>query len=154
VQFKIDGVNVGAEDTSSPYSVVWSSTAVANGTHTLTAVARDAAGNTKVSSGLSITVGNVSTMPTTSVVFQQSADHASTSLTGYRLEIFANGADPNVATPVATVNLGKPTPQANGDISVDATSTFSPLRAGTYLITVDAVGVSTVARSSPVTFVR
>lgn len=31
-----------------------------------------------------------------------------------RLEIFANGADPNVATPVATSDLGKPTPAANG----------------------------------------
>ena len=46
VQFKLDGANLGAEDTSAPYSIVWDTTGVANGPHTLTAVARDAAGNT------------------------------------------------------------------------------------------------------------
>ena len=45
VQFKLDGANLGAEDTSAPYSVSWDTTALANGAHTLTAVARDAAGN-------------------------------------------------------------------------------------------------------------
>ena len=45
VQFKIDGANVGSEDTSAPYSTSWSSGNVSNGTHTVTAVARDAAGN-------------------------------------------------------------------------------------------------------------
>ena len=46
VQFKVDGANLSAEDTSSPYSVSWNTTTAANGTHTLTALARDAAGNT------------------------------------------------------------------------------------------------------------
>ena len=45
VQFKVDGVNLGAEDTTAPYSVAWATTGIANGDHTLTAVARDAAGN-------------------------------------------------------------------------------------------------------------
>ena len=38
-------------DTTSPYSVSWNTTTVANGTHTLTARARDAAGNTTTSVG-------------------------------------------------------------------------------------------------------
>ena len=46
VQFKLDGANFGAEDTASPYTLQWDTSTVANGTHTLTAVARDAAGNT------------------------------------------------------------------------------------------------------------
>ena len=45
VQFQLDGNDLGAEDTTAPYGVTWDTTAVANGTHTLTAVARDAAGN-------------------------------------------------------------------------------------------------------------
>ena len=61
VQFKVDGANVGSEDTSSPYSITWSSTSVANGSHTVTAVARDAAGNTKTSAGVTIVVNNAST---------------------------------------------------------------------------------------------
>src|SRR5437763_12960091 len=43
VQFKLDGANLGVEDTASPYSVSWDTTTATNGSHTLTAVARDAA---------------------------------------------------------------------------------------------------------------
>jgi len=57
VQFKVDGANLGAEDTTSPYSVAWNSTSTTNGPHTLTAVARDAA-NTTTSAGVSVTVNN------------------------------------------------------------------------------------------------
>ena len=49
VQFRADGIAVGTEDTTAPYSVSWNTTEAANGIHTLTAVARDAAGNTKTS---------------------------------------------------------------------------------------------------------
>ena len=62
VQFKVDGSNVGAEDTTAPYSVNWSSTGVSNGNHTVTAVARDAAGNSS-NSQRSVTVSNTSTPP-------------------------------------------------------------------------------------------
>ena len=58
VQFKVDGTNVGAEDTSSPFGASWSSASVANGTHSVTAVARDAAGNVTTSAPVSITVSN------------------------------------------------------------------------------------------------
>src|SRR5882724_9662149 len=37
VQFKLDGANLGAEDTSAPYSVSWNTTTASNGSHTLTA---------------------------------------------------------------------------------------------------------------------
>ena len=50
VQFKLDGENLGPEETSSPYSLSWDTTGTANGSHLLTAVARDAAGNTTTSS--------------------------------------------------------------------------------------------------------
>ncbi len=65
VQFKLDGANLGAEDTASPYSVTWNTTSVANGSHTLTAVARDAAGNTKTSTVATVTVSNTTTTPPT-----------------------------------------------------------------------------------------
>lgn len=59
VQFKLNGNNLGAEVTSSPYSSSWDTTSVSNGTHTLTATARDAAGNTTTSSPVTVTVSNV-----------------------------------------------------------------------------------------------
>ena len=47
VQFLLDGNPLGTEDTTSPYSVTWDTTTATNGSHTLTARARDAAGNTR-----------------------------------------------------------------------------------------------------------
>ena len=58
VQFNLDGVNLGTEDTAAPYSTAWNTTAVPNGTHTLLAVARDAAGNMRTSSPVSVSVNN------------------------------------------------------------------------------------------------
>jgi hypothetical protein len=58
VQFRLDGTNLGAEVTSPPYSVSWDTTTAANGTHTLTAVARDAAGNTATSAPVNVNVSN------------------------------------------------------------------------------------------------
>ncbi len=65
VQFKVDGANVGPEDTSSPYSATWNTTSTANGSHTLTAVARDAAGNQATSSAVTLNVNNGTTNPPT-----------------------------------------------------------------------------------------
>ncbi len=58
VQFKLDGNNLGSEDTSSPYTTNWDTNATTNGSHTLTAVARDAAGNSTTSGSVSVTVSN------------------------------------------------------------------------------------------------
>src|SRR5262249_25439186 len=65
VQFKLDGANLGAEDTASPYTVSWNTTGVANGSHTLTAVARDAAGNVTTAAAVPVTVNNLSGTPLT-----------------------------------------------------------------------------------------
>ncbi|MGE3508670.1 MAG: LamG-like jellyroll fold domain-containing protein [Vicinamibacterales bacterium] len=45
VQFAVDGQPLGPEDTSSPYATTWDSTTAAVGSHTIQAIARDAAGN-------------------------------------------------------------------------------------------------------------
>src|SRR5207245_9502897 len=58
VQFKLDGANLGAPDTVSPYAVSWNSTTVANGSHTLTAVASDAASNTTTATTVTVTANN------------------------------------------------------------------------------------------------
>jgi hypothetical protein len=43
VQFQVDGVNSGAEDTVAPYSVEVDTTKLTNASHTITAVARNGA---------------------------------------------------------------------------------------------------------------
>jgi hypothetical protein len=57
VEFYVDGA-LKSTDTTSPYSYSWDSTAVANGSHSLTAKAYDAALNTKTSIAVSVTVNN------------------------------------------------------------------------------------------------
>src|SRR5204862_3210270 len=68
VQFKDDGPSLGTEDTTPPYSVSWTTTTATNGSHTLTAVARDAAGNLATSAGITVTVSNDTTAPVISAV--------------------------------------------------------------------------------------
>src|SRR5205807_10057541 len=63
VQFKLDGANLGGEDTSSPYSVSWDTTTATNGSHSLTATARDAAGNPGSAAAVSVTVSNAAPPP-------------------------------------------------------------------------------------------
>jgi subtilisin family serine protease len=60
VDIFVDGVLIGS-DTSAPYEVSWSTTKVPNGSHTLTAVAYDAAGNSAVSAGVTVKVSNKTT---------------------------------------------------------------------------------------------
>ncbi len=61
VQFRVDGVAIGSEDTTAPYSIQWSSLSVANGSHSVTAVARDAAGNTATATAVPVMVNNTGT---------------------------------------------------------------------------------------------
>ena len=75
-------------------------------------------------------------------------------MTGYRLDVFAAGADPSTATPLATSDLGKPTPATNNDITVDRATFFSGLAAGNYVATVSAYGAGGSSRSTAVTFTR
>ena len=67
VQFLLDGNNLGAEDLSAPYSVSWNTSTAGNGSHNLTARARDAAGNTTTSAVILVNVNNDVIPPTISV---------------------------------------------------------------------------------------
>lgn len=149
VDFYAGSTLVGSDSTS-PYSASWSN--VAQGSYTLTAVARDNNGATTTSGGVSITVAAEIVLPRY-VVFNPSTDH-DTMVTGYTVEFFAAGADPATAPPVGTQNLGKPTP-VNGEIMVDVAATIRALPAGTYFATASATGSGGTSRSAPCeTFVR
>jgi len=63
VQFQLDGANAGAEVTAAPYQISWDTTTATNGSHSLTARARDAAGNTTTSAAVAVTVSNSSPPP-------------------------------------------------------------------------------------------
>ena len=58
VQFMLDGAKVGNALTSSPYRMAWDTTAAANGTHTLSVGAADAAGNAATVTPETVDVSN------------------------------------------------------------------------------------------------
>lgn len=58
VQFLLDGSPLGPEDTVAPFSIGWNTTTTTNGTHQLSAQARDAAGNLGVAVPINVVVSN------------------------------------------------------------------------------------------------
>jgi hypothetical protein len=55
VSFYLDGVLLGT-DTVSPWTFIWNTSTATKTTHTLTAIAKDRAGNTKTSAAITVTV--------------------------------------------------------------------------------------------------
>jgi hypothetical protein len=58
VQFLLDGAPLGQAVTTAPYSLAWDTRKSTNGSHTLSAVVNDAAGNTTTLSSVTVTVNN------------------------------------------------------------------------------------------------
>ena len=76
VSFLVDGAVVGSSSTA-PYSTVWSSLSVMNGTHSIQARAQDVAGNQTTSSSVTVTVQNAGSTLTTGLVGYWPFDDAS-----------------------------------------------------------------------------
>lgn len=88
VQFELDGAPLGAQDTSAPYQVDWDTTSASEGSHSLTAYARDAAGNPATSSPVSVTVRNDTTAPTVTITSPSPGSTVSGTIT-----VSANASD-------------------------------------------------------------
>jgi hypothetical protein len=131
VQFKLDGANLQAEDTTSPYSINWNTATATNGAHTLTAVARDAAGNTTTSSAVSVTVTN------TGVYLSDLTWTAATSGYGPPEKDMSNGE--NLANDGKTITLNGVT--YTKGLGVHAASDITYNLGGTYSTFTSDVGV-------------
>lgn len=83
VQFLLDGNPLGAPVTTAPYMMTWDTTAATNGSHTLGAQARDAAGNVGTASTISVTVSNAAgtNPPVISAVASSNVQSASATIT-------------------------------------------------------------------------
>jgi len=92
VQFKLDGVNLGTEDTATPYSITWNTTTASNGSHALTAVARDAAGNQATSAPITVSVSNL-VVDTTPPSIAMAAPTSGSTVSGNNVTIAANASD-------------------------------------------------------------
>jgi hypothetical protein len=78
VQFFLDDAPLDLEDTTAPYEVPWDTMTATEGSHTLTAMARDAAGHTATSDPVTVTVANGAgpdiTPPTVAITSPMSGD--------------------------------------------------------------------------------
>jgi len=137
-------------DTAAPYAYTWSG--VPAGSYDIRAIAYDDQGASATSVAATVSV-TAASPPPTGVVFRASADHA-TMVIRYELRIYASGADPSTATALATSDLGKPAPDAAGDISVDRSAFFSALAPGNYVAAVAAIGSGGSSTSAGVAFTR
>jgi glucose/arabinose dehydrogenase len=118
VKFLRDGnTQIGSQDTTSPYSVSWNTTTASNGTHSLTAQARDAANNITTSTAFTVTVDNQA--PTGTVVINGGA--AATNNTSVTLTLTATDA----VTSVTQMRF------SNNGNSYSTAETFAPSKAWT-----------------------
>jgi outer membrane protein assembly factor BamB len=76
VQLKLDGASLGPLLALSPYTFSWDTTTASAGSHTLSAVALDAAGNTGLAANVSVTVDNTAPPPPTNVLLGDQAIEA------------------------------------------------------------------------------
>ncbi len=136
VQFQIDGVNVGSEDTTSPYSYTWDSTTIGNGTHAVSAVARNA--SSTATSSISVNVNNVAPSPTVVIT----APIANSSVSGQTTITASTTNTIGVQFKVDGVNVGSEDTSSPFSYSWDTTSTTN----ASHVITA-------VARSSSGQFV-
>ena len=63
VIFEMDGAAIGAEDVAAPWSYAWDTSAAAPGSHLITVIVRDAAGNAARSDTVPVVVGSIAPPP-------------------------------------------------------------------------------------------
>ena len=77
VRLLVDGITqIGPELTAAPYQATWDTTGVTDGSHLLSAVARDAAGNIGTSGSVAVIVRNTSVVPSVIGLSQAAAQGA------------------------------------------------------------------------------
>jgi hypothetical protein len=112
VSLSVDGATSGT-DISSPYNFSWNTTSASNGSHTLTVIARDAAGNSS-SSSIVVTVSNSAADTTAPTISITSPSNGSIIGGNANVSVYVNTLD-NVR--VVRVDL-----YVDGDLTAGSTS--------------------------------
>jgi len=124
VQFFLDGAPLGDEDTAAPFAAAWDSRAFPDGPHTLTAQARDAAGNVAVSAPAAVTVDNTAPVFADVTVAMIGVSSATLSWTTHE------PADTQIDYGITTA-YGMPSPLDAALVTNHAMTTFTGLAPGT-----------------------
>src|SRR6266850_56563 len=143
LQFRLDGTNLGVEDTTSPYSVSLDTSTLLNGSHTLTAVARDQAGNQASSAAVNVVTRNwsfnFSLAAAANVVITQGQSQSititATALAG-PLEPVSFSVDGLPSGTTASFSAVSCTPNCTSTLTISS-STSTP--GGSYALTVTGI---------------
>jgi regulation of enolase protein 1 (concanavalin A-like superfamily) len=141
------GSTLIGSDTTSPYSVTWSS--VPAGGYTLTAVATDNGGATRTSASVSITVNTTNQLPSVSIT---APVNGATFVAPASVGIAASASDPDGS--VAGVDFYAGTALIGTDTTNPFGATWSNVAAGTYSLTAiarDDRGASRTSASVTIT---
>ncbi len=133
VSLSVDG-SILATDTASPFSFSWNTASLINGTHTLTATAKDAAGNSATSAALTVMVSNSDTTPPTVGITSPGAGATVSGTISVQVSASDNVGVASVSLSIDGVILGTDTSApytfswntssaANGSHTVSATAT-------------------------------
>jgi subtilisin family serine protease len=147
VEFLVDGVALGAPDTTAPYEATWDTAAASNGTHTLSAVAHDAAGHTTVAEAVSLAVLNDTQAPTIALATETDTLAGSVTLT-------ASAADDVGVVGVQFLLDGEPLGPEDTAPAYDLTWDTTTAANGTHVLTAvarDAAGRTATATTVSVT---
>lgn len=103
VQLRLDGADLGTLERFAPYTATWNTALAAPGSHVLTAVARDAAGNSRTSAGVTVTVALAAPATPTTAPAVSDASSATPTLSGVTqagatVRIYADGAQIGAVT--------------------------------------------------------
>jgi hypothetical protein len=121
VQFKLDGANLGAERTAAPYIVNWDTSAVSPGSHVLSAVARDAAGNMATSAPVNVTIASATadfSLQLTPAIATVAAGQSKT----YQLTITPSGGSVSPVTVTCTAPSGLGCSVSGSPVTVGTTA--------------------------------
>lgn len=150
VQFLLDGANLDAEDTIAPYGISWNTTTVLDGSHILTARARDAASNITISSGITVNVLNNPPPPFDfSLSNEGNKGVAQSSSVSNTIDVaLVSGTAQSVVFSVSDLPAGAigtflPTSCNPGCSTILTISVLSTTPVGSYLITITGIGNGT-----------
>ena len=150
VEYRVDGALI-ATATGPSFAATWDSWTVANGSHSVTAKAIDAANNSATSAAVSFTTANgVLGMPTNSVSLSTTTNHA-TPNTPFSL---TNGGAASLAYSIACSSGAGATP-TSGTISASGSANISmsiPVYATTGSFTATCTATTSNGLGGPLTF--
>ena len=148
VKFFVDGAVIGVEDTAAPYEIAWNASAAGEGSHTLTAEARDAAGNTALSAGVVVTVSTTDTAAP-AVAISSPADNATVFGTA---SVTANATDNSSVAGVQFLVDGTPLGAEDTTAPYSASWDTTTAANGSHVLTARARdGAGNTALSAPIT---